>query len=56
MRRITSELMRSALRLLEQQENQQQALKQAIDAGLASGVSPYSLRELAEQLKLKHNV
>ena len=47
MRRITSELMRSALRLLEQQEN----LKQAIDAGLASGVSLYSLRELAEQVK-----
>ena len=52
----TSEVVRSALRLLEQQENQQQALRQAIDAGLTSGVSPYSLHELAEQIKHKHNV
>lgn len=52
----TSEVVRSALRLLEQQENQQQALKQGIDAGLASGISPHSLRELAEQVKRKHNV
>lgn len=51
-----SEVVRSALRLLERQENEQQALQQAINAGLQSGISPYSLDELAEQVKRKHNV
>ena len=52
----TSEIMRSALKLLEQQESQLEALKQAVDAGRQSGVSKLSLDEIANQVKQKHNV
>lgn len=52
----TSEVVRSALRLLERQENQVEALKQAVEAGLRSGESSQSLREIASQVKRKHHV
>ena len=52
----TSEVMRSALRLLEQQENQTAALKQAIEAGEISGDSTLSLKDIAAQVKQKHRV
>lgn len=52
----TSEVMRSALRLLEQQENQTAALKQAIEAGENSGESALSLKDIAAQVKQKHRV
>lgn len=52
----TSEIMRSALKLLEQQESQLEVLKQAVDAGRQSGVSKLSLDEIANRVKQKHNV
>ena len=52
----TSEVVRTALRLLEQQENQAAALKQAIDAGERSGESDLSLRDIAAKVKQKHHV
>ncbi|MGY5652746.1 type II toxin-antitoxin system ParD family antitoxin [Vibrio cincinnatiensis] len=52
----TSEVMRSALRLLEQQENQQDMLRRAIDEGDASGESSLSLRDIAAKRKAKLNV
>lgn len=52
----TSEVMRSALRLLEHQENQLAALKQAVNAGRLSGESHLSLGDIAQQIKQKHNV
>lgn len=51
-----SEVMRSALRLLEQQENQLTALRSAIEAGELSGESDLSLRDIAAQVKQKHHV
>lgn len=50
----TSEVMRSALRLLEQQENQTVALKRAIEAGENSGESTLSLKDIAAQVKQKY--
>lgn len=50
----TSEVMRSALRLLEQQENQAAALRSAVEAGEQSGESDMSLRDIAAQVKQKH--
>lgn len=44
----TSEVVRSALRLLEQQESQMDALRLAIDAGERSGESELTLREITE--------
>lgn len=52
----TSEVVRSALRLLEQQENQATALRSAIAAGEQSGESELSLRDIAAQIKQKHHV
>ncbi len=52
----TSEVVRTALRLLEQQENQATALKLAIDAGERSGESDLSLRDIAAKVKQKHHV
>ncbi len=52
----TSEVVRSALRLLEQQENQLTALRNAIEAGEQSGESDLSLRDIAAQVKQKHHV
>ena len=52
----TSEVVRSALRLLEQQENQAEALRNAVVAGEHSGESQLSLRDIAAQVKQKHHV
>ena len=52
----TSEVVRSALRLLERQENQTAALRSAVEAGERSGESGLSLRDIADQVKKKHHV
>jgi antitoxin ParD1/3/4 len=52
----TSEVVRSALRLLEQQESQMAALRSAVEAGEKSGESELSLHEIAAQVKQKHDV
>ena len=52
----TSEVLRSALRLLERQENQMAALRRAVEAGECSGESDLSLRDIAAQVKKKHSV
>ncbi|MBD2814548.1 type II toxin-antitoxin system ParD family antitoxin [Xenorhabdus sp. Flor] len=51
-----SEVMRSALRLLEQQENQDEAIRKAVLDGLESGESALTLRDIAEQRKRQHRV
>ncbi|OKH88628.1 type II toxin-antitoxin system ParD family antitoxin [Thalassospira sp. TSL5-1] len=52
----TSEVVRSALRLLERREKQMQSLRSAIEAGDKSGESDLSLRDIAAQVKQKHDV
>ncbi len=52
----TSEVVRSALRLLERQENQMTALRNAVEAGETSGESELSLGDIAARIKQKHNV
>jgi antitoxin ParD1/3/4 len=52
----TSEVVRTALRLLERQESQMTALRNAIQAGEQSGVSGLNLRDIALQIKQKHDV
>jgi len=52
----TSEVMRSALRLLERQENQAAALRTAVEAGEQSGESDLSLRDIAARVKQQHHV
>ncbi|WCG83260.1 type II toxin-antitoxin system ParD family antitoxin [Pectobacterium sp. A5351] len=52
----TSEVIRSALRLLEQQESKTEALKKAICAGEQSGESSLTLREIAAKKKRELNV
>lgn len=52
----TSEVVRSALRLLERQEKQTTALRMAIEAGEQSGESALSLHDIASRVKQKHNV
>ncbi|MBB1466688.1 type II toxin-antitoxin system ParD family antitoxin [Vibrio sp. SG41-7] len=52
----TSEVVRSALRLLERQEKQTTALKMAIEAGEQSGQSSLSLHDIATKVKQRHNV
>ena len=47
----TSEVVRSALRLLERQEKQLVALRQAIVAGEQSGESDLTLSQIAAQVK-----
>ena len=47
----TSEVMRSALRLLEQEENQLDLLRKVIEEGETSGVSTLSLRDIATRKK-----
>lgn len=51
-----SEVVRSALRLLEQQEKQMDALRSAIDEGDESGESSLSLKEIAARKKAELNV
>ncbi|WP_048305609.1 type II toxin-antitoxin system ParD family antitoxin [Halomonas sp. PR-M31] len=52
----TSEVVRSALRLLERQENQAAALRSAVEAGERSGESDLSLHDIAARVKQKHDV
>ncbi|EEY74222.1 type II toxin-antitoxin system ParD family antitoxin [Grimontia hollisae] len=52
----TSEVVRSALRLLEQQENQLELLRKAVLEGEESGESTLSLKEIAAQRKARLNV
>lgn len=52
----TSEVVRSALRLLERQEKQNIALKMAIEAGEKSGECSLSIYDIATKVKQKHNV
>jgi antitoxin ParD1/3/4 len=52
----TSEVVRSALRLLELQEHHLAALKSAITAGEQSGESELSLHDIATRIKQKHHV
>ncbi|PVZ87275.1 type II toxin-antitoxin system ParD family antitoxin [Serratia sp. S1B] len=51
-----NEVMCSALRLLEQQNANDEIASPAVIAGLASGESPLSLREIGTQRKLKQGV
>lgn len=51
-----SEVMRSALRLLEQQESHDQVVRNAVVEGLESGESLRSLREIAAERKKLHRV
>lgn len=52
----TSEVVRTALRLLEHQEHQVAALRNAVAAGERSGESDLTLRDIAAKIKQKHNV
>ena len=52
----TSEVVRSALRLLEQQEYETQSLRNAIDVGDLSGESELTVTEIAAKIKAKRNV
>jgi antitoxin ParD1/3/4 len=52
----TSEVVRSALRLLEKEEKEIKALRAAIDAGDRSGEVNLSLHDIALRVKQKHNV
>ncbi|MEZ8029971.1 type II toxin-antitoxin system ParD family antitoxin [Enterovibrio norvegicus] len=52
----TSEVVRSALRLLEQQENQLELLRNAVLEGEESGESELSLKDIAAQRKAKLHV
>lgn len=52
----TSEVVRSALRLLERQEHQTAALRNAVAAGAQSGESGLSLRDIVARVKQKHRV
>lgn len=52
----TSDVVRSALRLLEKEEDHQNFLKAAIEAGNNSPESNLTLRDIATKVKRKHNV
>lgn len=52
----TSEVVRSALRLLEVHEKQTVALKILIDSGDKSGESSLTLQDIAMKVKNAHNV
>lgn len=52
----TSDVVRSALRLLEREENHQNFLRAAVEAGDKCAESELSLRDIADQIKRKHNV
>lgn len=51
-----SEVIRSGLRLLEQQEANDESIRKSVIAGLESGESELTLRDIASQYKRKHNV
>lgn len=52
----TSEVVRSALRLLERQEIQLAALRNMIEDGDQSGESNLSLHDIAARVKQQHDV
>jgi len=52
----TSEVVRSALRLLQDQETKSTALRAAIEAGEQSGESNLTLSDIASRIKKKHGV
>lgn len=52
----TSEVVRSALRLLEEQELRNGQLREALEEGLRSGESPLTLHEIAARKKRSLNV
>ena len=52
----TSEVVRSALRLLERQENQLAALRAAVEAGERSGESDLSLHDIAARVKQQNHL
>lgn len=52
----TSEVVRSALRLLEEQELRTGKLRDALEAGLRSGESSLTLQEIAARKKRDLNV
>ena len=52
----TSEVVRSALRLLQDQETKSTALRAAIEAGEQSGESNLTLSDIASRIKKKHSV
>jgi len=52
----TSEVVRSALRLLEEQELHNGKLREALEKGLNSGESPLTLQEIATRKKRSLNV
>lgn len=52
----TSEVVRSALRLLQDQEGKNAALRSVIQAGENSGESSLTLIEIATQVKQKHGL
>ncbi|MFU0887732.1 type II toxin-antitoxin system ParD family antitoxin [Kluyvera sichuanensis] len=52
----TSEVVRSALRLLEEQELRNNALRNALEEGIRSGESDLTLSEIAARKKRNLNV
>lgn len=52
----TSEVVRSALRLLEQQESRIAALRSAVEAGERSGESDLNLHDIAARVKREQHV
>jgi len=48
-----SEVLRAALRLLEEQESHNDAMRQAVLNGLSSGESALTLCDIAEQRKMQ---
>lgn len=52
----TSEVVRSALRLLEEKESQMDTLRNAVLAGEPSGESSLTLRDIAAKKKRERNV
>lgn len=49
-------VVKSALRLLEKQENRSAVLRSAVEAGERSGESGRLLRDIAAEVKLKHRI
>ena len=52
----SSEVMRSALRLLEQKKYHTETLRRALESGERSGESESTLHEIAARKKREHNV
>lgn len=52
----TSEVIRAALRMLEEKEQQLLQLRKMIDEGLESGVSDETVQSIIQKAKAKRNV